>query len=82
MKDERIETVQKWIKGEKHRTIKKIKPGESIGICGGQSGTGTSFSPPSISVFPCQFHSAVSPLHGKMKKTDHLSLHLHHRVAQ
>jgi hypothetical protein len=33
-------------------------------------------------VFPCQFHSTSAPLLGKMKKTDHLSLHLHHRVAQ
>jgi hypothetical protein len=28
---------------------------------------------PSTSVFPCQFHSTVAPLQGKIKKTDHLS---------
>jgi hypothetical protein len=38
--------------------------------------------PPSTSASHCQFHFVGASLHGKMKKTDHLSLHLHHRVVQ
>jgi hypothetical protein len=47
------------------------------GICCGQSGTGTGYSP-STSVIPYQFHSTCAP---QTRKNEKKSNNLHHRVA-
>jgi hypothetical protein len=41
-------TAESWVRA-------RVNP---RGICGGQSGTGTGFSPSSL-IFPCQYHSTI-----------------------
>jgi hypothetical protein len=62
-----VQAVSRRLLTGEARVRSRVSP---CGICGGQNGTGTGFSP-SILVLPCQFHSTGAPLLGKTKK--HLS---------
>ena len=61
--------MARWPLNAEVRVRSRVDP---CAIYGGQSGTGTGFSP-STSAFPYQFHSIGAPLNGKAEKYSTLS---------